>query len=68
VIFYVPPLDTYDIENKLNQNLGQFESQFQIKANASGPNPCNNYFCPISKKNFNSSFFCKTKSKRSFEV
>jgi hypothetical protein len=59
VIFYVPPLDTYDIENKLYQNLDQFESQFNIKANASGPNPCNNYVCPISKKNFNSVFFVK---------
>ena len=51
MIFYVPSLDKFEVENKLNENLAQFESRFQIKANASGPNPCNNYVCPTSKNN-----------------
>ena len=47
VIFYVPSLNRYDIENTINNNLGQFSSRFGIIANASGPNPCSNYVCPL---------------------
>ncbi len=46
VVFYVPSLNRYDIENTLNNNLAQFQTNFGIIANASGPNPCNNYVCP----------------------
>jgi len=45
VIFYVSSLNKNDIENTLNTNLAQFSSRFGIIANASGPNPCNNYVC-----------------------
>jgi hypothetical protein len=47
VIFYVPSLNKNDIENTLNNNLGLFASRFGITANASGPNPCSNYVCPL---------------------
>jgi hypothetical protein len=47
VIFYVASLNKNDIENILNTNLAQFSSHFGIIANACGPNPCNNYICPI---------------------
>lgn len=47
VVFYVPSLNRYDIENTINNNLGQFSSRFGIIANASGPNPCSNYVCPL---------------------
>jgi hypothetical protein len=36
-----------DIENILNNNLALFSSRFGITANASGPNPCSNYVCPM---------------------
>lgn len=47
VVFYVPSSNRYDIENTINSNLGQFSSRFGITANASGPNPCSNYVCPL---------------------
>ncbi|CAF3673561.1 unnamed protein product [Rotaria sordida] len=47
VIFYVPIFNKFEIEQILNTNLNLFESRFQIKAIASGPNPCNNYVCPM---------------------
>jgi hypothetical protein len=50
VIFYVASLNRYDIENILNNNLGQFSSRFGIIGNASGPNPCTNYVCPVGKQ------------------
>lgn len=46
VVFYVPSSNRYDIENTINNNLGQFSSRFGINAQASGPNPCSNYVCP----------------------
>ncbi|CAF3869414.1 unnamed protein product [Adineta steineri] len=47
VMFYVSSLNRYDIENTLNNNLAKFSSSYGITANASGPNPCTNYVCPL---------------------
>ncbi|CAF3111050.1 unnamed protein product [Rotaria sp. Silwood2] len=47
VIFYVPTFNKFEVERILNTNLHLFESHVKIKAIASGPNPCNNYVCPI---------------------
>ena len=49
VMFYVPSSNRYDIENTLNNNLGQFLTRYGIRASASGPNPCTNYVCPTGK-------------------
>lgn len=46
VVFYVSSLEKQSIETILNTRLALFSSQFGITANASGPNPCLNYFCP----------------------
>ncbi|CAF0872431.1 unnamed protein product [Adineta steineri] len=46
VTFYVSDSYKYQVEDKLNTNLGKLQSDFQFNATASGPNPCNNYFCP----------------------
>ena len=46
VVFYVSSLEKQSIETTLNTNLALFSSKFGITANASGPNPCLNYFCP----------------------
>src|SRR5205085_170282 len=47
VIFFVQSKTKNDIEDILDKNLGQFSSQYGIIANSSGPNPCQNYICPI---------------------
>ncbi len=52
VVFYVPSLNRYDIENTLNNNLALFSSRYGITANASGPNPCTNYVCLAGKLKF----------------
>lgn len=50
VTFYIPGSDKVSVERLLNTNLAQFESRFQIKAVAIGPNLYKNYVCPIGKK------------------
>ena len=47
VVFYVSTLEKESIESTLASNLALFSSQFGIIANASGPNPCLNYNCPV---------------------
>jgi hypothetical protein len=49
VVFYVASLQKSSIETTINNNLGQFAALYGITANASGPNPCNNYVCPTGK-------------------
>ena len=61
VVFYVPSLNKFDIENTLNTNLAQFAARYGITANASGPNPCNNYVCPTGKNNLKIFFFFHVK-------
>lgn len=52
VLFYVPSLTKFNVEETLNANLQTFSNRFGIIANASGPNPCSNYVCPSGKRSY----------------
>jgi hypothetical protein len=56
VIFYAPISNRIKIEDIPQTNRAQFESRLQIKVIIIGPDPCNNYVCPIG--NSFESFHC----------
>ena len=47
VVFAVLSREKVELESRLNANLNQFQSRFQIQAVAISPDPCQNYACPI---------------------
>jgi hypothetical protein len=47
VIFSILGGNKLELERNLKANLDQFQSRFQIHAATIGPDPCQNYACPI---------------------